>query len=110
MRRRSPITRQSPIRRRSKPTIAEEQRAYAVATERARTAEGYLACEHCGRSLLDRDAERHHVKYRSRGGSTTVTNLMLLCRPCHRHVHRHACLPSREDFTLRDVSSEEDVD
>jgi 5-methylcytosine-specific restriction endonuclease McrA len=31
--------------------------------------------------------ERHHKKYRSRGGSDEEINIALLCMECHKAVH-----------------------
>jgi 5-methylcytosine-specific restriction endonuclease McrA len=61
--------------------------AYEATTERARTPDGYLVCERCGRSLLDRQAQRHHVIFRSHGGPTEERNLLVLCVRCHAAAH-----------------------
>lgn len=37
---------------------------------------------YCGNSI-----HRHHIKYRSLGGETTLENLTSLCQKCHRAVH-----------------------
>ena len=34
-------------------------------------------------------ADAHHIIFREQGGPTELANLVLLCRPCHRLVHRH---------------------
>jgi 5-methylcytosine-specific restriction endonuclease McrA len=65
----------------------EDRAAYRTVTERARTAEGYLQCEGCGRSLLDGQEQRHHIQFRSQGGATDVANLLVLCVPCHSGAH-----------------------
>jgi len=31
----------------------------------------------------------HHRKYRSRGGSNNLDNLIHLCEPCHTFTHQH---------------------
>jgi 5-methylcytosine-specific restriction endonuclease McrA len=69
-------------------TISPADRAaYEAATERARTPEGYLMCERCRRSLLDGQAQRHHVIFRSHGGPTEERNLLVLCMRCHGAAH-----------------------
>jgi 5-methylcytosine-specific restriction endonuclease McrA len=65
----------------------KEVAAYRAATDRARAAEGYLRCEGCGRSLLDGQEQRHHIRYRSQGGPTTPDNLLVLCLACHGLAH-----------------------
>ena len=32
-------------------------------------------------------ADIHHIKYKSRGGSDEVDNLIALCRSCHNKAH-----------------------
>lgn len=63
---------------------AAERRAYSDATDRA---DG--KCEGCGEY---RPLERHHRRFRGRGGKTTVENLILLCGRgntggCHGDAH-----------------------
>jgi 5-methylcytosine-specific restriction endonuclease McrA len=87
MRRQCPLNRRSPMRSRAKRLTAREHHTYKLATERARTIEGYLRCEGCDRSLLDGQEERHHIVPRSRGGTTNVCNLAVLCLTCHRQKH-----------------------
>jgi len=41
----------------------------------------WLPCEQCGRWKTA--LERHHRKFRSRGGLWTPANVLLLCRDCH---------------------------
>ncbi|HEX3629049.1 MAG TPA: DUF222 domain-containing protein [Candidatus Dormibacteraeota bacterium] len=41
--------------------------------------------EHCNRPPSWTDA--HHIKHWAQGGPTTLSNLILLCRPHHRMVH-----------------------
>lgn len=36
-----------------------------------------------------RATERHHRKFRSRGGTDDPANLIDLCGTCHRYVHGH---------------------
>ena len=64
--------------------LAADRRAYQAATERA---DG--VCEGCGRLA---PLERHHRRFRSRGGKTTPENLLLLCgmgntSGCHGKAH-----------------------
>ena len=42
-----------------------------------------ILCEVCGRVAVD----IHHIKYRSRGGTDEIDNLMALCRSCHDKAH-----------------------
>jgi 5-methylcytosine-specific restriction endonuclease McrA len=42
-------------------------------------------CQKCG-SLTN--LEVHHINPRSRLGDDTEANLITLCAPCHRNVHR----------------------
>ena len=63
---------------------AADRRAYQTATDRA---DG--RCEGCG---LPAPLERHHRRFRSRGGKTTPENLILLCgwgnhTGCHGRAH-----------------------
>lgn len=41
-------------------------------------------CRVCGAAGW---AEVHHIRYRSRGGSDDLSNLVLLCKACHDAVH-----------------------
>lgn len=66
----------------------EELRAYAEATERARSSEGFLQCEKCGRSMRDGQEHRHHKTFRTRQGGKTVTeNILVVCQRCHDEKH-----------------------
>jgi 5-methylcytosine-specific restriction endonuclease McrA len=82
-----PPTRRMPMQRGKSRASARERAAYRLATERVRSLEGYLACEGCGRSLLDGQEQRHHIKFRSHGGKTEVENLAVLCHACHALAH-----------------------
>lgn len=46
-------------------------------------------CQRCG-TMKCGPLHPHHKKYRSRGGSNSVINLVLLGAGCHRAVHNHA--------------------
>jgi 5-methylcytosine-specific restriction endonuclease McrA len=72
---------------RAAPMPSGAQDAYRAATERARTPEGYLICEGCGRSLIDGQEQRHHVLYRSQGGQASADNIAVLCLACHSSMH-----------------------
>ena len=68
----------------SKRITAAERRAYETATERA---DGQ--CEGCGRYG---ELNRHHRRFRRRGGKTTPENHLLLCgmgnaSGCHGKAH-----------------------
>ena len=43
----------------------------------------YHSCELCKRRAVD----IHHIKYRSRGGTDNIENLIGLCRDCHTDAH-----------------------
>jgi 5-methylcytosine-specific restriction endonuclease McrA len=92
LRRTAPMARSKPLARRTgmhqKTRLsARERAAYRLAMERVRTVEGYLECEACGRSLLDGEEQRHHIRFRSQGGKTESENLAILCGSCHRMAH-----------------------
>ena len=42
-----------------------------------------ILCEVCGKVAVD----IHHIKYKSRGGTDEIGNLIALCRPCHVKAH-----------------------
>ncbi len=49
-----------------------------------------MSCEICG---ITRNLDRHHIKFRGMGGSRdpeihAESNLLTLCRDCHRKVHQ----------------------
>ena len=87
MRRCTSLIRKTPLTRQVNSLTDSEKQAYRDAEERARTPDGYLQCEGCGRSLLDREAQRHHIVYRSHGGPTDAGNLAIVCHDCHARVH-----------------------
>lgn len=41
-------------------------------------------CVRCGRFGI----HRHHKRFRSLGGKTTIENVESLCETCHRRAHR----------------------
>jgi hypothetical protein len=72
---------------------AVEDRVFDAARSDAETSPGLRRkvfardghrCRHCGSR---RDLHAHHVVWRSRGGPTTLANLVTLCRRCHGLVH-----------------------
>lgn len=63
----------------TKQTKAESRAAYEAATERSGG-----VCEGCQEA---NGTERHHRKYRSRGGMDTLDNLIVLCQSCHQKAH-----------------------
>lgn len=50
-------------------------------------------------------AHTHHIVYRSAGGTDDLSNLVLLCGPCHSDEHRHKLDISgtSEHLTVREV-------
>ena len=67
----------------------QEREAYAAVSARDES-----CCRVCGKfcnpramSLLHR-AHHHHLLYRSRGGDSRTSNLVLLCPSCHDDEHR----------------------
>lgn len=46
-------------------------------------------CQICGISFKDyKDADYHHKKKFIEGGKTELENIMLLCKKCHKEIHR----------------------
>jgi RNA-directed DNA polymerase len=59
-------------------------------------------CEVCG---SDKSVEIHHVKARRKGGTSYLSNLIALCRPCHRQSE----IPtSRVYYRIREILAELD--
>ena len=46
-----------------------------------------LFCEHCGKGGKS-GFNIHHIKYKSRGGTDDIENLMCLCVKCHDMAHK----------------------
>ncbi len=62
-------------------------------------------CEKCGKSFKDfKEAEYHHIELYSDGGSTTVDNIMVLCKKCHDEIHKNDYV----ELTSDEIDSEED--
>ncbi|MBC8233817.1 HNH endonuclease, partial [bacterium] len=47
--------------------------------------DGYQ-CTQCEKKNIQLDA--HHIIFKEHGGKDTISNLLTLCRPCHRKVHQ----------------------
>lgn len=45
-----------------------------------------LPCEHCGN--WTKSYQMHHRQFRSRGGDWRPSNIIELCRKCHRRIHQ----------------------
>jgi len=43
----------------------------------------FIPCECCHREAVD----VHHIKYKSRGGKDEISNLIGMCRKCHKLAH-----------------------
>ncbi len=58
-------------------------------------------CEMCRGKLPLEDLIGHHIRRWADGGRTSLSNLALLCRPCHKKLHRKrgrgACLGMARD-------------
>jgi len=69
---------------------ATERSVYAAVTKReanrCRVCGAYCAPEAVG--LLKR-GHHHHIVYRSAGGETSASNVILLCALCHDGEHKH---------------------
>ena len=49
----------------------------------------------------------HHRKFRSRGGTNALSNLVHLCEPCHSFVHSHPEIANELRLALHAGESEE---
>jgi 5-methylcytosine-specific restriction endonuclease McrA len=58
-----------------------------AAAVKAQVLEGDGRCVRCGST---EDLEVDHVVPASRGGETTADNLRVVCRECHREIHKLA--------------------
>lgn len=62
-------------------------------------------CEKCGKKFKDyKEAEYHHIQLYSDGGSTTIENIMVLCKNCHDDIHRNKPV----DSNSAEIDEEED--
>jgi 5-methylcytosine-specific restriction endonuclease McrA len=68
-----------------RPRIREARVAYARLRRQILDRDGWR-CQECG-SFANLDV--HHVRRRSALGDDVETNLITLCRECHRLVHRN---------------------
>lgn len=69
-------------------------------------------CARCGKAIMV-GGSRHHRQFRSRGGSDTVANLVLLCGSgttgCHGWVHANVKHARAAGFAVDSWESPEDV-
>jgi len=54
-------------------------------------------CRSCDRAVPPMQRHHHHLKFRSRGGSDTVSNTVLLCPICHADIHGYRLSIKGED-------------
>jgi RHS repeat-associated protein len=45
-------------------------------------------CPQCGNEVDLRDARGHHIKRHADGGETKSSNLAVLCKSCHKEIHK----------------------
>lgn len=60
-------------------------------------------CGFCGESLVDLWDNAHHIVPVHLGGVDSLENCVILCEPCHHHVHQDGrfgsgIVASRDDF------------
>lgn len=60
----------------------EDNKLYAITRKMAYERDDGL-CVLCGAMAT----EVHHIKFRSRGGKSNLSNLACLCRECHANAH-----------------------
>ena len=68
------------------PTQRDTKRLFTAAEKQALWTRQHATCPSC-RQALDGGFDAHHVVAHASGGSTTLDNAVLLCRPCHRKAH-----------------------
>lgn len=44
-------------------------------------------CQNCGRAPDYFGLELHHIKFKSRGGKSEISNCCLICKSCHLIAH-----------------------
>jgi len=44
-----------------------------------------ILCENCRKRAVD----IHHIKFKSKGGTNDISNLIALCRDCHIKAHKN---------------------
>jgi 5-methylcytosine-specific restriction endonuclease McrA len=65
------------------------------------------SCRCCGhpadtRALdMVKRGHRHHLRFRSRGGQDTTSNVLLLCAFCHGEIHAHRLFAIGTDCNKR---------
>ncbi|HEX9713582.1 MAG TPA: HNH endonuclease [Actinomycetota bacterium] len=75
---------------RGQPIGVGETRSIIPAKVRAALIARDQGCRFPGCSMPAAWADAHHILPRSKGGTAEITNLVLLCRRCHRRVHHRA--------------------
>lgn len=51
-------------------------------------------CRMCGKKSEETSLECHHIRYNTFGEEDVYVDLITLCEPCHRAVHRMMCRPT----------------
>lgn len=62
------------------------KRDRAFALDVMKKTQGFFSCQECGGVQEPNDLDWHHILRRSRGGQDHWSNMMLVCRPCHRRL------------------------
>jgi 5-methylcytosine-specific restriction endonuclease McrA len=47
---------------------------------------GEECCEECGQPFAGRRPEFHHIICAALGGDNSLSNMKVLCNPCHRYI------------------------
>lgn len=58
--------------------------------------DGYR-CRSCKTPVMSGAGHHHHVRFRSKGGNDTTSNLVLLCGECHAEIHAYRLAIVGED-------------
>ena len=61
--------------------------------------DGYPRCEWCGKSIGA--LQCHHIRFRSKYGSDTLENLILLCENCHE-IYAHGAKEKKYRILFQD--------
>jgi len=56
-------------------------------------------CEVCGK--VDRKLQMHHIVPLSKGGSNSVTNILIVCEQCHKGIHEGRIKIEKKDLQVR---------
>ena len=84
----------TPMKRRQAKVSASARLGYKLATARANG-----CCEARIDGICNGRAEaRHHIKLRSRGGDNSAANIIVICDPCHRHIHSNPLWATEHAF------------